>query len=164
MSGKGARDPREPLDGIFDLLVHVGRRRPETLDDHVGDRGLREAPRVRRDDLTAERVTDQGWALELQRADQVVQIEDEVAEGIVGRRLAVAVPAQIEGQHVVAIEQTAGEIVEGVRVIAEPMHDHDRGAGIDRGSLRRGSPIAEVNPERAASEETLGVFGNWYAT
>ena len=75
-----------------------------------------------------------------ERAHQVVQIEDEVPEAVVRRRLAVAVPAQVERDDVEAVEQAAREIVEGMRVIAQPVHDDQRRRG-------RVAPIAKVNAQ-----------------
>jgi hypothetical protein len=51
---------------------------------------------------------------EPERADHVVEVEDEVSEVIVGCRLAVAVPAEVEGEDVEAVQKPPSDIVEGV--------------------------------------------------
>ena len=113
--------------------LHVGRRRPEALDDRPGARPPGQQPAYVATISPPIECPIRTGCCEPERADQVVEVEDEVAEVVVGRGLAVAVPAEIEGEHVEAVEKPASEIVEGVRVVAEPVHDHDR-AGIDRGS------------------------------
>ncbi len=90
------------------------------------------------DDFAAHRVTDQHRLLQPQRAHHVAQIEDEVSEAVAGGCLAVAVTAQVECQHVVAIRQATREVVEGMRVIAQAMDENERPrAGV--------APIAEVD-------------------
>ena len=105
-------------------------------------------PPIAGDDLAAHGVPDEHGALEAERADQVVQIEREVSEAVVRRGLAVAVAAQIERQDVEAVDQPARQVVEGVRVVAQAVHDDERGQpGI--------APIAEVDAQRPAAKEAL---------
>src|SRR5262249_13010044 len=109
--------------------------------------------RVAGDDLAAHRVPHDDGPLETQRADQVVQVEDEVAEAVVGCGLAVAVPAQVEREDVEAVEQAARQVVERVRVVAQAVHDDQR--------WQRGvTPVAEVDAQRPAAEEALAELGH----
>ena len=151
LSGERLIDAAEAVDRPRHLLLHVGRWRAESLDDDQRRGDLGKAAGVRRDDLAAHRVADDHRVLEPERAHQVVQIEDEVPEVVVRRGLAVAVAAQVECQDVEAVEQPARELVEGVRVVAQPVHDHQR-------RLRRIAPVAEVDAQRAAAEEPLAVL------
>jgi len=148
ISGQRAVDAGEAVDGPAHLLLHARRRRTEALDDHQLGGTFGKAPRIVGHDFAAHRVPDEHRTFEAERANEVVQVEDEMTEAIVGRGLAVAVPAQVEGQNVKAVEQPARQIVEGVRVIAQPMDDDERRQG-------RIAPVAKVHAQRAAAEKSL---------
>jgi hypothetical protein len=152
MAGPRTVDAFEAVDRPADLRPHVERRRPRPLDHHHPRRHVGKGAGIVGHHLAAHRMSDEDRPLDAQRPHEVVQVENEMPERVVGRGLAVAVPAQIDRVDAKPIEQTARQIVERMRMIAQPVHDDERRRAIV-------PPVAEVDAQGAGAEEAFGVHG-----
>jgi hypothetical protein len=113
---------------LFGVGIGDAHRRAHAVDVDDGARHLGEDAGVLAHDLSAEAVTDQDRALELELPDHRVQVRDEVAHGVRARLVAVAVAAQVERHHVVVAAERLGQRLEREREVLDAVHQHQRAA------------------------------------
>ena len=112
------------LDLLREAVQRVGR--PQALDQHDGARQLGEDARPLSDDLAPEAVPDHDRPLEAAVGEHRMQVGDVVGHRVDARMGAVAVPAQVVGDHAVVGRERLSHRSEGEGEVLDAVGEEDR--------------------------------------